>query len=212
MKMKKILVLSILMIMMLIFFTGCSSYNITKEVKQIQTIAEKVIEEENYEVPREYLINKILYTDNNNNKDSMHFHEAICIDNVIKGIEIIFKTSEVTPKIQEICFLKRNSFSKVIYKVQISEFESICDNVLNGIEIPENYSASVNKQKIKVSEKQYDGTIRVTFDISKDTLEIVDVEFCSYENSEILKVILIILSMILFGICLYYLIRNIKKR
>lgn len=207
MKGKKILVLSILTVMMLIFFTGCS-YNITEEIKQMQTITEKAITEKNYEVPRQYLINKVIYIDSNNKEEVLRTHEAIYIDNVKKGVEVIFETSDITPKIQEIYFLKRNSLSNVIYKVQISEFESICYNVLNGIEIPKNYGASVSKQKIKVSEKQHDGTIIVTFDISKDTPEIANIEICVDEKGEILKVILFI---VLFGICIYYLTKINKQ-
>ena len=200
MKVKKFLVLSIFTFMVAIFFTGCS-YNITEEVKQIQSIAENVIAEEDYVVPRDYV--KSIYT------YATTREKCICIYNAEEGIQIDFKTTETYPKMKVIYFVKRGE----IYKAQINEFEGIAYNVLNGVSIEmwKNYNVIVSEQKLKISEKQNNGTIIVTFDISKDTPEIVDVEICVNEKIEILRKIVFVSNVLLLICYIIFLYKMIIK-
>lgn len=171
MKVKKFFVLSILTVMMTMFFTGCN-YDITEEFKESQRVAEEFLTTKGYEVPEGYTVRYLDESD-----------RQLCVK--VGETEIVFDISEGRPEMISIKDSKIATLS--ISRTSINEMEEVGKEFLNttGYHIPQGYSIKYlgedKKQLQVVSEVKNDNNdqieLMVTFDITEDKFEIIDIEW-----------------------------------
>lgn len=177
MKGKKFFVLSILAVMITMFFTGCS-YDITDNFKESQIVAEEFLTTKGYEEPEGY---EVRYVDESEKQFYVKTGKT----------KILFNIFEGKPEMESI---KASGMTVVsISKASINEIEKVANDFLNtaGYNIPQEYSIKYlgDRKQLQVVSKVKDDSnqpikITVTFDISEDRLEITDIEW--YTNESIL--------------------------
>lgn len=175
MKVKKIFVLSVLMVMMIMFFTGCS-YNITNEFKESQIIAEEFLATKGYEVPKGYEVRYV------NESEKQLYVEKTGVT------KILFNILEDKPKIVSIN-VSGFLVNDIISWIHINQIEQVANDFLNtaGYNIPQECSIKyLGKDKkqlevtLKIDKDSNQLKIIITFDITEDGLEIIDIQW--YKN------------------------------
>lgn len=180
MKTKKFLILSVLVIMISMFFSGCS-YSITEEYKESQKVAEDFLTTKGYEPPKGYTVRYLDESD-----------KQLCVN--VGNYRIVFEISEGKPEILTILL-----FDKVIIsKTSINEIEEVAYDFLNkeGYRIPEGYNIKYlgkNKKQLEVSKEEEELKITVTFfEISEKGLEIANIRWYQDEVGEIILIVLVV--------------------
>ena len=197
MKGKKFFVLSILAVMITMFFTGCS-YDITNNFKGSQIVAEEFLTTKGYEPPKGY---KIRYV--NETEEQFYVKK--------ETIEILFDILEGKPEMR-IINVSGISENGRISRSDIKQIEEVSNDFLNtvGYNIPEGYSLKYlgNKKQLQVtSEIKEDNKpkreLTITFNIAEDELEIRDIEWYVDETELFLKIVIVIVVFfwIIFLIC-----------
>lgn len=168
MKMKKFFVLSVLTIMMTMFFTGCS-YDITKEYKESQKVAEEFLTTKGYEAPEGYTVR---YLDESEEQLYVKAGKTEILFDILEG------------KLEMVSIEDSGMVVVNISEAFINEIEEVGYSFLNtaGYHIPQGYSIKYlgndKKQLQVVSEVKDDNNkirLTVTFDISEDMLEMTDI-------------------------------------
>lgn len=217
MKTKKFLILSVLVVMVSMLFTGCN-HDITEKVEESQIIAEEFLSTKGYEIPRGYVVK---YMDENQTKLSVKYEKIKAFETAYDRVEVIFYIVNGKPYIASIA----NYRMKINYE-QIAESKKIASDFFNtaGYQMPENCKSieylGEDKKELKVTtiyqmpvdkEKSNDIEITITFDI-EDELNVSEITYYENESGEyFLPIYLGIWAAIIIAIIIIMLIIDKKK-
>lgn len=188
MKTKKILILAVLVVVVSMFFSGCS-YSITEEYKESQKVAEDFLTIKGYEPPKGYTVRYLDESD-----------KQLCVN--VGNSTIVFEISEGKPEIVTIEDLRMPT-TVTISKSSLNEIEEVAYDFLNnaGYRIPEGYNIKYlgeDKKQLEVSKEEEKLKITVTFEISEEGFEIANIQWYQAEGTYILLILFFAVWCIIF--------------